>query len=71
MVFVKGQKYTKERNYNIALARIGDKNPMWVGDKITYKGLHSWINKHKPKRNDCEDCGIIGKKLEAANISKK
>ena len=53
----------------------GDKNPRWVGDKITYAPLHQQLNDKIPKVK-CSKCGINnhlnkgGKSyLEYANIT--
>lgn len=47
-------------------AKIGEKNPMWVGDKVSYKALHDYIRVNKPKPLFCEKCGKQ-RKLELAN----
>lgn len=39
----------------------GDKHPSWVGDKVGYSGVHSWIQKHKGKPQICIDCGVTSK----------
>lgn len=59
---------TKSNKY--ALSKISNKNPMWKGDEVKYKGLHSWIKRHKPKPEFCEDCKIQ-KPKDLANISQK
>jgi len=46
----------------------GENNHKWVGDKVGYRALHAWVNRHKPKGNKCSQCGKE-KKLQAANIS--
>jgi len=45
-----------------------EKNPMWMGDKVGYGALHSWVKRKKKKKKFCENC----KKKQAydlANIS--
>lgn len=46
----------------------GDKNPIWVGDKIGYEGLHGWIKRNKPKMELCECCNK-NKSYDLANVS--
>ena len=37
--------------------RGGNKNPMWLGDKVGYSGIHIWIAKELGKPALCEHCG--------------
>lgn len=48
---------------------IGKENPNWKGDDVSYKCLHDWVRKHKPKPEKCERCGKEQDYLEASNIS--
>lgn len=34
----------------------GELNHMWVGDKVMYDGLHSWVKKRLKKPKFCEMC---------------
>lgn len=52
----------------MSLAREGDKNPNWKGDKITVSGVHAWVKRHKPKPEYCENCNEK-KSFDLANIS--
>ena len=63
-------KETDGRVKKLALQKVGDKNHMWKGDKVSYRSLHKWIKNHKPKPKFCENCGV---KLpyDLANISGK
>ena len=64
-------RYVKKGNDKIVergKSLIGDKNPNWKEDKVSYGALHAWVRKHKPKPLVCEICGLP-KKLELANIS--
>jgi hypothetical protein len=36
---------------------VGDSNPQWLGDKVTYQAVHAWIKTQKGKPNFCEGCG--------------
>ena len=35
---------------------MGEKNPMWKGDNVTYRSLHNYISVHKIRYNKCELC---------------
>jgi len=48
---------------------LGKKNGQWKGNKVSYKSLHQWVRRHKPKSMFCECCGKITEKLDCANIS--
>ncbi len=62
--------FTKERNEKVALSKLGEKNPMWKGDKVGCASLHAWIKRHKPKPKFCEICKK-NKPYDLANISEK
>jgi len=47
---------------------LGEDNPAWRGDAVSYGGLHRWINRHRPKSGTCEKCGTEGY-TENANLS--
>lgn len=51
--------------------RLRDNNPNWVGSKIGYNGIHSFIRRNKPYVDKCEECGAPqgSLKLDAANVS--
>jgi len=51
---------------NIAKAKLGNKNPIWKGDKVGYPGIHAFIRRHKPKPAACEICYKITR-LDLAN----
>lgn len=65
-----GRKYSKERNLKVAMSKLGEKNPAWKGNGVSYKSLHSWISRYKKRVIFCEKCKSAGVKLELANISK-
>jgi len=47
--------------------KLGVNNPMWKGDKVSYKSLHCWVRRHKEKK-----LCICGKApYDLANISRK
>lgn len=41
---------------------------MWKGDNVGFNGLHSWINRNKPKVKLCENCKKVPP-YDLANIS--
>ena len=41
-------------------------NHRWVGDKVGYEGVHTWIKRRLPKPKRCENCREI-KKLDLSN----
>jgi hypothetical protein len=48
--------HTEESKEKIRISKLGNKNNMWKGNSVGYNALHSWIKRHKPKPNLCEDC---------------
>ena len=48
--------------------RIGKNHPSWVGNSITYKGLHNWLINKFGKATKCEisNCKNISKKFDWA-----
>ncbi len=50
---------------------MGDKNPRWTGDNVSYGGVHDYISLHLGKPKNCEKCGTddSSKRYEWANIS--
>src|SRR5690348_15252154 len=62
MVFKKGHIVTEEMREKMSRAKvgkyIGDKNPFWKGDNITYATLHGWLKRHMPKPEYCELCRL-------------
>lgn len=58
----------KQRSLKISISRIGDKNPMWKGDKVGYHALHDWIKSRLPIPNKCQIC-FKKSKLDLSNKS--
>lgn len=58
----KGRKnpHTPEWNAKIGERQRGEKNHRWVGDSVSYKGLHDWISKNFEASGTCEFCGRTG-----------
>lgn len=48
--------------------RSGELHHLWKGDKVSYKTLHQWLRRHKPKPKVCEICKK-NKPRVVANIS--
>lgn len=47
-------------------------NPRWKGEKVSYNGLHKWVNRNRVKQGKCVKCGTTeAKRYEWANISGK
>ena len=66
-----GRKATKEHRLKITLSRIGDKNPVWKGNKVKKTTpLHNWVRRWKPKPDFCEYCHKVPP-FDLANISDK
>lgn len=49
----------------------GEKNGIWMGDKVSYRALHSWVERKLGKPCQCEFCGKKdkGKQMHWANIN--
>lgn len=39
--------------------------------KKTYWAIHAWVRRNKPKPKECSKCGISGKAIWWANVSKE
>ena len=48
--------------------RFGKDHPMWTGDNVTYRALHSWLGRHFGKSDKCENkkCRGFSKKYNWA-----
>jgi hypothetical protein len=46
--------------YKARFVKLGDRNPMWIGDGVGIGALHMWINKNRPRPISglCEICDI-------------
>jgi len=47
--------------------RVGEDNPVWRGDNVGYRAIHTWVANHKTKIGICSDCGKE-KKTHWSNI---
>jgi len=66
---LKGYKLSKETKAKHRIHQLGNRNSNWVGNKVTYRALHAWVVRNKPKSMFCEKCGKITNKLDCSNIS--
>lgn len=48
--------------------RVGNKHHNWKDMGVSYKALHIWVRRHKPKTEICEECNKE-KPYDVANIS--
>jgi len=62
----KSEAWKKKASTN----KIGDKNPMWKGDKAGYAAIHGWVKGRSQAPLQCDDCGEE-KPLDLANISQE
>lgn len=66
-------KTTGQKVWNKGIKRTdinGEKHPHWLGDKVGYQGVHSWIRKTLGRPSKCSNCGTTqSKKFEWANKS--
>lgn len=53
---LRGTKFTEEHKRKIGLSKMKELNPNWVGDKIKYNGLHTWVKSRLKKTKLCECC---------------
>lgn len=66
----KCKRLTKEDKLKKSISKLGDKNPMWKGDKAGIDAIHIWIRKRLPKPNKCQECKKVPPR-DLANISQK
>jgi hypothetical protein len=52
----KGRVFSNETRKKLSEMRMGENNPAWKGDDVTYGSLHDYIRWHKPKPDLCENC---------------
>jgi hypothetical protein len=74
----KGVNTTIEHRRKLSLAHIGvqanEKHPMWQGEKVNYRNLHSWVVRWKGQPDTCEKCGVTklkGRFIHWANVDHK
>lgn len=65
-----GRKHSKETLRKMSVPKIGEKNPAWKGDEVSYAPLHIWVRRYLKRPKKCPVC-LKRKKLEVANKSGK
>jgi hypothetical protein len=66
----KGKHHSDEARENIALGKLGIRNPAWKGDHVGRGALHKWLKENWPTSFPelCEECNIR-KARDLTNIS--
>lgn len=52
--------HTEATKEKMRHAHAGEKNYLWKGENVSYRGLHTWVNLWLGKAKKCEHCGIVG-----------
>lgn len=56
----------------IDIRATGENHPLWKGDKVGYRSLHKWVERHLGKASQCmNDISHIATRYQWANISKE
>ncbi len=58
---IKALNQTEEHRLKNRLAHLNNRNPNWKGDKVSYKGIHTWLSTNFPKPLECKKCRVKGK----------
>ena len=53
---------------NMSISKLGERNPMWKGNKAGLDAIHTYIHSRYPKPKTCEICKK-SKPIDLANIS--
>jgi len=61
---------TEEERKRRSQSKMGPKNPQWKGDNVSYRELHSWVQRYKIKPKLCENCKKVPP-YDLANVSGK
>lgn len=68
-----GMPHTEETKQKMRKnsGQLGPKSHLWKGDRVGYKALHMWIERHfgKAKYHVCKKCGKSGPRMEWANVT--
>lgn len=62
--------HTETTKQKMRVAKLGEKNPLWKGDRVGLVALHEWVINKFPKPKLCNDCKK-DKPRDLANISQK
>ena len=52
----RGRVVSEETKKKQSIIKLGNKNPMWRGDKVGYFSLHEWVKNRKIVPSLCEIC---------------
>jgi len=65
-----GKKHSKQTLLLYKETRKNEKNSMWKGDKVGYRGLHYWVERNLGKPKICSKCQDTNKSVyHWANVS--
>lgn len=64
----RGQRISPETEFTTERV-FGEKNYRWMGDKVGYGALHTWLYRRLGKAIDCKRCGGSSKRYVWHNIS--
>jgi len=62
----KGNKHPEEFKRKMSKLFSGSLSPFWKGDNVGVRGIHAWVEHHKPKPKLCGHCKKV-RKLELSN----
>lgn len=67
------QKGYKPWNKGKPGVNVGERNGLWKGNSVSYRGIHGWVWLHKGKAKQCQKCKKIGspRQIHWANIDHK
>jgi hypothetical protein len=56
-----GKKHSAQAKSIMRLQKMGENNPIWKGDNVGYKKLHTWVNENWPEAipEYCEICNKV------------
>ena len=60
----KGYHHSEETKEKLRKKKIGNKNPSWKGNDVSYNGLHRWFRENYGKADRCinTECNGVSKK---------
>ena len=62
------KRFSEISKQKMRLAKLGENNPKWKGDKIKNRQLHQWVRSRLPEPEFCEICKIKSP-FDLANIT--
>lgn len=67
---MKTSRISEEGRKSISDSKLGDKNPMWKGNKVGMRALHEYVKNRFPRPSKCQNCNDRYP-LDLANISQE